>query len=80
LGVDLKAILVGGIVSLEDLRDKLIVIDASNILHQFLGTISARSLDVNMLKEGSKIDLDAIGIDKLLGRGSIQTTLKISFS
>jgi ribosomal protein L15 len=32
------------------------------------------------LKEDSKIDLDAMSIDKLLGRGSIQTSLKISIS
>jgi len=39
MGVDLKPILVSECITLEELRDKIIVVDASNILHQFLGTI-----------------------------------------
>lgn len=39
MGVDLKSILVKDTIKLDELKGKVITIDASNILHQFLSTI-----------------------------------------
>ena len=45
-----------------------------------LEELALKTLGVDELKEGSELDLKAMGIDKLLGRGSINTPLKISVS
>lgn len=50
MGVDLKPILVSECIRLQELSNKIIVIDASNILHQFLGTI--RKQDGTPLTDG----------------------------
>lgn len=45
-----------------------------------LEELALKTLGVDELKEGSVLDLKAMGIDKLLGRGSINTPFKISVS
>ena len=45
-----------------------------------LEDLALKTLDVDELIEDSELDLKVMGIDKLLGRGSIDTPLKISVS
>jgi large subunit ribosomal protein L15 len=45
-----------------------------------LEAFAMKALGVDELKEGTEIDLDAMGIEKILGRGSIHTPLNITVS
>ena len=45
-----------------------------------LEALALKTLGVDELKEDSELDLKALGIEKILGRGQIQTPLKISVS
>jgi large subunit ribosomal protein L15 len=45
-----------------------------------LEALALKVLGINELKEGSELDLNAMGIEKLLGRGSIHTPLNITVS